>query len=70
MKKGEMGKVISIDGGYGLRRNMENLGMRSGVLVKKKSTVYKRGPVIVELGGTELAIGFGKAMKVTVEVKD
>lgn len=68
MEKGETGKVVALCGGRGFQRNMESLGIRPGAMITKKSVVLGRGPIIIEIGGTEIAVGSGKAVKVKVEV--
>jgi ferrous iron transport protein A len=44
--------------------------MRVGVRVRKVSAQILRGPVTVQMGGTQLAIGFGMAQRVLVEVAE
>lgn len=67
MKPGETGKVSSIRGGFGVGRNLENMGIRTGTRIKKVSQQAMGGPVIVQAGNTQVAMGFGMAGKVLVE---
>ncbi|MEW6687409.1 MAG: FeoA family protein [Candidatus Edwardsbacteria bacterium] len=66
MKSGEKGKVVEIKGGRGLVMKLEAMGIRPGVEITKISAQIMHGPVIVRVGNTQLAIGFGMAKKVIV----
>ncbi len=68
MKAGQWGKVIEIHGGHGMTRRLEAMGIRPGVKITKISSQIMRGPVIVKTGNTQVAIGFGMARRVLVEV--
>jgi ferrous iron transport protein A len=67
LKAGEEGTVIEISGGIGIHQRLEAMGVRPGVKIKKISTLFRRGPVTIEIGNTKIAIGFGMARKVIVE---
>lgn len=69
MKPGEKGKVTDIRGGHGMLRRLETLGIRPGVSITKVSAQFMRGPVVVRVGNTQAAIGFGMARHVFVETK-
>jgi len=66
MRPQEKGRVVDIQGGFGLVRRLETLGIRRGVEITKVSSQLMRGPVIVRIGNTEIALGFGMARKVIV----
>jgi ferrous iron transport protein A len=63
------GKVTKIEGGYGVLRKAENLGIRAGTELKKISSHRMRGPVIIKVGNTSVAIGYGMAKKIIVTPK-
>lgn len=67
MKEGERGRVVDIQGGWGLSRRLDDLGIRIGTEVVKVSSQIMRGPVTVRAGNTQVAIGFGMASRVIVE---
>lgn len=69
LKEGESGIVVGIDGGFGLTRRLESLGLRVGKRVTKVSSQLMRGPVTVRIGNSQIAIGFGMAKKITVRVE-
>jgi len=69
MKEGEKGKVIEIQGGRGLVSKLDSLGIRPGVEITKISNQLLYGPVVVQVGNTQVAIGLGMARRVIVEHK-
>ncbi|UCD05109.1 MAG: ferrous iron transport protein A [candidate division WOR-3 bacterium] len=68
MESGKKGKVIEIQGGRGLIARLSAMGVRPGIKITKISGQIMRGPVIVRVGNTQIAIGFGMASRVIVEV--
>lgn len=70
MEKGESGLIIEIQGGYGFTRRMESMNIRVGKQITKLSTIFRRGPITIRLDNTQLALGFGMANKIFVEVQD
>lgn len=67
LKSGQSGKVKRIEGGRALIQRLEALGIRPGRIVKKTSSVFRRGPVTISLGSFEVALGYGMARRVIVE---
>jgi len=63
---GEEARIASIDGGLGIRRHLEALGLYPGDRIKLVQVSAFRGPVLVETGGRRLAIGRGVASRVLV----
>jgi len=61
-------KVILIDGGHGVRAHLNTLGIHVGDQLTVVERAPFRGPVLVEVNGTRVAIGRGIASKVSVEV--
>ena len=70
MESGASGVVVQINGGKGMRGRLEAMGLRVGVEVRKVSAQLLKGPVTIQAGGTQLAIGLGAAQKVLVEVTE
>ena len=68
MTTGETGTVVEIAGGRGVTGRLQALGIRPGVMVTKVSAHFARGPVVVQIGGTQAAVGFGISHKIIVEV--
>jgi len=69
MSSGDSGIVAGIHGGHGAARRLEALGLRIGAKITKISDQFLRGPVTVKVGQTSLAIGYGLAQKVMVEIQ-
>ena len=66
MTTGRSGIVHDIQGGHGMRTRLEAMGIRPGVRITKVSGQIMQGPVIVRVGKTQVAIGFGMARKVFI----
>jgi ferrous iron transport protein A len=68
MQAGQKGKIVEINGGYGMARKLDALGIRTGKEITKISAQWMRGPVLLQQGNTQAAVGFGMASKVLVEI--
>ncbi len=68
MGSGKTGTVLEILGGRGLILRLHALGIRPGKTVTKVSGMFGHGPVTVQVDTTQIAIGFGMADKIIVEV--
>ncbi|MBL7075825.1 ferrous iron transport protein A [candidate division KSB1 bacterium] len=66
LRQGETGTIVNIQGGHGLRRRLESLGVRPGVMIMKVSAQFMRGPVTIQVGNSQVALGFGMARKIMV----
>jgi len=70
LKEGESGLVIEIQGGYGLNRRLESLGIRVGKKVTKVSSQLMRGPITLRVDNSQVALGYGLAKKISVKIKE
>ena len=70
MEKGESGLIFEIQGGYGFTRRMESMNIRVGKRITKLSSIFRRGPITIRIDHTQLALGFGMANKILVEVQN
>jgi len=68
MRPGQKGRIVEINGGYGLACKLEALGIRTGKEITKISEQLMRGPVLLQQDHTQAAMGFGMASRVLVEV--
>lgn len=68
LESGQSGVVVEIAGGMGAMRRLEALGVRVGKKITKISGMFMRGPVTVQVGHTQVGIGFGMASKVMVDL--
>ena len=66
LKAGEKGIIASINGGFGMVRKLNALGIHEGRVITKVSTQWMRGPIVIRIGSTDMAIGYGMASKIMV----
>ncbi len=67
MRTGQTGTVVEVMGGHGLIRRLDALGIRPGKKVTKLNSTLFRGPIILRVNNTQVAVGFGMAKKIRVE---
>mgnify|MGYP000560099214 CR=1 FL=1 len=70
MRPGQSGRVTKILGGRGMIMKLISMGIRPGAEVRKVAGMPLRGPTIIEIAGTTVAVGFGMAQRIIVEVGD
>ena len=70
LKAGQSAHIKSIHGGVFITKRLSDLGLRPGKRVTKISGMFMRGPVTVKVGSSNIALGFGMANKVFVEVTE
>ena len=70
MKPGQSGVLVEIRGGHGMIRRLDALGLRLCKQVRKVSSMLMRGPVVMEVDGFQVAIGYGMASRIIVEIKE
>jgi len=70
MHSGQSGRVVEVQGGHGLVNRLSAMGIRPGKKISKISSMFMRGPVTVRIGYTKLAVGFGMANKIIVEIEE
>jgi len=68
MQTGQSGTVVQIQGGYGLVNRLNALGIRPGKRITKIGSMLMRGPVTIQVDRAQVAIGFGMAKRVIVEL--
>ena len=67
MKAGQTGTVVEVLGGHGLVQRLDALGVRPGRKVIKLSSTLFRGPVMLRVDSTQVAVGFGMARKIIIK---
>ncbi len=70
MQSGQSGKIVDIQGGHGPVNRLSALGIRPGMRITKVSSMLMRGPITIQAGQTRLAIGFGMAQRIIVEMEE
>ncbi len=68
MKPGEKGIVVSLEGGHGFVERIQSMGVRVGKEIKKVGSHFWHGPQTVLIDRFQIAIGYGMASKILVEV--
>jgi len=69
MNAGETGKVVELIGGWAMQNRLSSMGIRPGVEITRVNPALGRGPVVINAGGTQTALGFGMSYKIIVEVE-
>ncbi len=62
---GETVEVVAVRAGWGLQRRLADLGLTPGVKVRVISS-GKPGPVVLDVRGSRLALGYGVAHRIMV----
>lgn len=62
---GREARVTLLEGGRPFRQGLEEMGLRVGVVLRLLQGA--RGPLLVQVGETRLALGRGMAEKIRVE---
>ena len=68
MQVEQSGVVVQIQGGHGLVNRLNALGIRPGKRITKVSSMIMRGPVTIQVDRAQVAIGFGMARRIIVEL--
>ncbi|HOB29504.1 MAG: FeoA family protein [Dethiobacteria bacterium] len=70
MKTGQSGRIKEIHGGRGMVARLQALGFYPGKKVTKLSAISQKGPVVVEIDRSRIALGYGRANRILVEVEE
>lgn len=68
MQAGQSGKVVEIQGGHGMVNRLSALGIRPGKRITKVGSMLMRGPVTIQVDRAQVAVGFGMASRIIVEM--
>ncbi len=60
--------IKEIFGGTGITKRLERMGVRPGKKIEKISAHFWRGPITILVDKAKIAIGYGMAQKIMVEV--
>jgi len=60
--------VVEIQGGWGVRQRLNQLGIHRGDRIVVKRSGIMKGPILIQVHGIEVAVGRGMAQKVVVDV--
>ncbi len=70
MEPGQTGTVKAIDGGCGMAARLQSLGLYPGQKVAKLSSVFQKGPVVIVINRSQVALGYGRACRIYVELEN
>jgi ferrous iron transport protein A len=70
MKINQKGKIVAIEAGRTLTNRFMSMGIYPGSEVTKLSHFIMRGPIAIRVGRTVLALGYGMAHKILIEIND
>jgi ferrous iron transport protein A len=68
LRQGQSGRVLEILGGHGIAERLNSMGIRPDKSITKVSSAFLKGPITVSVDRCQIAIGYGMAQKVMVEV--
>jgi ferrous iron transport protein A len=68
LKEKTTAKITAINGGMHVQKRLHSLGIHTGNTIKIKTRQPFRGPLTIEVCGTQMTIGRGMAQKIQVEV--
>jgi len=68
MKPDETGIIKELCGGCDFTKRVQGIGVRPGKRIRKVSSHFWRGPQTVEVDKMRVAIGWGMAKKIFIEV--
>jgi ferrous iron transport protein A len=60
-------KVIDIQGGAGIKQRLSQMGIHAGDIITILRYGVLRGPILIEIHGSQVALGRGIASKIIVE---
>lgn len=69
MKRGQHGFVRELHGGTNFAQKLSSLGIRPGKKISKVSAMLLGGPIVISINNRHVAVGFGMAKKIMVEVE-
>ena len=67
LNPGDEARIISLEGGYGLQQRLNRLGLHPGDTLRLVARGAFRGPLLILIHGTRIALGRGVARRVVVE---
>jgi ferrous iron transport protein A len=59
--------VIDIQGGSGVRQRLSQMGIHPGDMITMRRYGALRGPLLIEIHGSQVALGRGIASRIVVE---
>jgi Fe2+ transport system protein FeoA len=70
LKNGKSARVIKVQGDHQFIDRLEAMGILPDTTIVKKSASLMKGPIVIEKGEMQLAIGYEMAQKIMVKPID
>ncbi len=64
---GEEAKIVALGPGAGRQRHFRTMGLMEGKIVKVIAAQPARGPFVIDVEGTQIAIGRGMARHILIQ---
>lgn len=64
---GERAKIISLGHGAGIQRHLRTMGLMEGKIVTIIAAQPARGPFVIDVEGTQIAIGRGMVRRILIQ---
>ena len=68
MESGTSGVIAEIHGGHRMLSRLDSLDIRPGRNIRKINQQALRGPVVVEVNRAQVAVGFGMASQIMIDI--
>ena len=68
LETGRTATIVSLGGGAGAQHRLRLLGLLEGQRVQKVSRIGKLGPIVVLVDRTQVAVGYGMAKRIIVQI--
>ena len=69
MKSKQKGTIVKIEGGNAFEKRLSSMGVNLGKHITKLSAFVFKGPVAIRVGRTVVALGYGMASKIRVQLQ-
>ncbi|HUV03181.1 MAG TPA: FeoA family protein [Desulfobacteria bacterium] len=64
---GERARIVALGHGKGQQHHFRTMGLMEGKIVKLIATQPARGPFVIDIEGTQIAVGRGMARHILIE---
>jgi len=64
---GEKARIVALGHGKGRQRHLRTMGLMEGKIVEMVAMQPARGPLVINVDGTQIAIGLGMARRILIE---
>lgn len=69
LKPGQTGMIYQLPAGRRAQQRLKEMGLRAGMTISVRHRIPLRGPVIIMVGQTQIALGHGMAGKIKIKLK-